>query len=436
MAEYKCTLCGNIFDAERKVNPAENIECQACGEILNSTERIIVLSTGKKSSNEKKIPHGAKVTHYQYKCKSCGHLFTLEAEIDYKDDCQACGEALSPDSCMLVKFSAPSTKSKIKSPKPTLLNRKSIAREPEASQYHYKCKDCGHTFSLGAKFDYTGDCHSCGEPLTPKNCLQITAPLPLTKKGKSETNGPRISPEVKLLISADKGDAEAQYNLGIYYFKRKSLISAEKYFRLAAAQNHEMAIYYLETEFGESCPSEFSPLEILIKNADSGDAESQYNLAVHYGERNDFDAAMKYLTLAAWQNHFLALLFFTKREMDTKNSINLRRTVSSYLTVSLIAVLSILLFFTHSMLISGISVLCAIGWWFGITYKRTFEHDKKGWQLSFFTMFIYIFTYRMSSYALFSDSPFFLEIILLLAAAVAWAILSITQIYKHLNFEY
>jgi TPR repeat protein len=115
-------------------------------------------------------------------------------------------------------------------------------------------------------------------------------------------------------LSAEQGDASAQYNLGVIYDTGDGVpendAEAVKWFRLAAEQGLLEAQYYLGVMYanGEGVPqNEAEAVRWFRLAAEQGDADAQYNLAVMYanGEgvhQNDAEA-LKWYRMAAGQGY-------------------------------------------------------------------------------------------------------------------------------------
>ena len=115
-------------------------------------------------------------------------------------------------------------------------------------------------------------------------------------------------------LSAEQGDALAQYNLGVKYDNGdgvpESDAEAVKWFRLAAEQGLSDAQYYLGVMHanGEGvAQNEAEAVRWFLLAAQQGDADSQYNLAVMYangeGTHQDDGEAVKWYQMAAEQEY-------------------------------------------------------------------------------------------------------------------------------------
>ena len=109
---------------------------------------------------------------------------------------------------------------------------------------------------------------------------------------------------------AIKGDATAQYNLGVMYYEgkgvRQDYAAASQWYRLAADQGYALAQSNLGVLYvkGQGVPQDYAEMiKWYYRAADQGVAVAQYNLGVTYyegkGVRQDFVQAHKWFNLAA-----------------------------------------------------------------------------------------------------------------------------------------
>lgn len=94
---------------------------------------------------------------------------------------------------------------------------------------------------------------------------------------------------LQTLIKADRGDADAQFQMGIYNlngldrYLEKDLRTASNWFKKAADQNHAESIHNLGVMYFDGNYYEKSDTEAyqyFIKSAELGFAPSQYNVAI------------------------------------------------------------------------------------------------------------------------------------------------------------
>lgn len=125
---------------------------------------------------------------------------------------------------------------------------------------------------------------------------------------------------------AEQGDAEAQYNLGSFYYRNYKYTEAEKWFRMAAEQGNAMAQYHL-AEICEWFLDPKRPAEAdkwYLKAVEQGGAEmveqirnkqyksdcEQYILGFIYKNGivvpQDNDEAAKWFRMAAEEGHAMA----------------------------------------------------------------------------------------------------------------------------------
>jgi len=115
------------------------------------------------------------------------------------------------------------------------------------------------------------------------------------------------------LASANKGDREAQFKVGLMYLNGndgfpKDQEKALQWLNKAAAQDHtnaqfEMGMMYYKPggENNETAQS------LLLKAADKGHTNAQYFLATIYSQNQQFEEAAKWLDMAFQSNHEEAL---------------------------------------------------------------------------------------------------------------------------------
>jgi clan AA aspartic protease (TIGR02281 family) len=105
---------------------------------------------------------------------------------------------------------------------------------------------------------------------------------------------------------ADKGDAAAQYNVGVLYAESRNLFEAARYYRLAADQNHHEAQFRLASLNCNGLGVPKNPgecIRLYRLGADAGVTKAQVNLAARYlmgdGTSADHSAAARLAKLAA-----------------------------------------------------------------------------------------------------------------------------------------
>src|SRR5690606_10862479 len=113
--------------------------------------------------------------------------------------------------------------------------------------------------------------------------------LPLILCFSINTSFAQISNFDQIIESATKGDALAQYNLGVMYAKgqgvAQSYPKAVEWYSKAATQEYALAQYNLGVMYGNGqgvAQSYPKAVEWYSKAATQGDAAAQYNLGVMY----------------------------------------------------------------------------------------------------------------------------------------------------------
>ncbi len=133
---------------------------------------------------------------------------------------------------------------------------------------------------------------------------------------------------------AEQGNVDAQYNLGLMYYKGEGVLQdykeAEKWFRMAAKQGDPIAQSELASMYakGEGVPQDYSEAEKwFLKAAEQGNAIAQHNLGVMY--YNGQGGQSDYLKAYAWINVAAA--------NGSKNAPKSRSTVERLMTAGQIA---------------------------------------------------------------------------------------------------
>ena len=115
-----------------------------------------------------------------------------------------------------------------------------------------------------------------------------------------------------LTLAAERGDADAQYTLGVMYARGDGVTqdyqAAFHWISLAAEQNHTKALSCIGTAYlkGEIIPRNYElAVNALTQAARQGDSDAQFNLATMYakgeGVSKDLASAFQYYSLAAEQ---------------------------------------------------------------------------------------------------------------------------------------
>jgi uncharacterized protein len=119
-----------------------------------------------------------------------------------------------------------------------------------------------------------------------------------------------------MLTLANKGDAEAQYHVGMMNNNgigtRQDIRQAFEWFQQSAASDDPLGAYKLGCYFDgqgagvvETNPDE--ALKYKLVAAKAGYSLAQFDVAVHYARQDDFDEAVKWLQEAGEQGHDKAL---------------------------------------------------------------------------------------------------------------------------------
>ena len=121
-------------------------------------------------------------------------------------------------------------------------------------------------------------------------------------------------------MAAKRGDASAQYNLGLFYDQgnhglTQSSKRAIEYYTLATEQGHAKAQCNLGTMYNIGCrgvnKDEKRAIEFYTLAAEQGLVQAQFNLGAVYingqGEEHSCSKARKWLTKAAAQGHERAI---------------------------------------------------------------------------------------------------------------------------------
>ena len=136
----------------------------------------------------------------------------------------------------------------------------------------------------------------------------------INEHGKSASKEhSNISTNDLFLASANKGDREAQFKVGLMYLNGKDGFPRDQekalhWLNKAANQDHtsaqfEMGMMYYKPGSDENQTA----LSMLLKAADKGHTNAQYFLATIYNQNKRYDDAAKWLDMAFQNNHEEAL---------------------------------------------------------------------------------------------------------------------------------
>lgn len=145
-------------------------------------------------------------------------------------------------------------------------------------------------------------------------------------------SGDLESAEEALLMSVDKGDADAMYNLALLYeTEYKDYKQAEEYYRMAVDKGHVEAMNNLGVLYKFECKDLKQAEKYYRMAVDKGYVGAMNNLGLLYvAEYKDFDQAEKYFLMAADKGHVeamnnLGVLYKTERK-DLKQAEEYYRT--------------------------------------------------------------------------------------------------------------
>ena len=138
-----------------------------------------------------------------------------------------------------------------------------------------------------------------------------------------------------IIKAAQKGSAEAQYNLGLKYYKGDGTVQnyeeSIKWFRKSAVQDYIPALLILGKIFsqGIGTPQNFQEaIKWYEKGAELGNATAQFELGnLHYNSRykKNYEEAVKWINKAAIQNYddaYYPLAFLTYTGRGTPRNVH------------------------------------------------------------------------------------------------------------------
>ena len=151
----------------------------------------------------------------------------------------------------------------------------------------------------------------------------------LWSKQDSRARSEQVAREVRLVVqeSADGGDSDAQWCLGILYWMEKEIANAFFWFKKSADQGNMYAQFELGScyWFGDGTDENHRlAAEEWTKAADRGHIDAQFNLSSLYrdgdGVTKDISKAFQLCKKAALQHHFLAQIaivcYYTSNEIE------------------------------------------------------------------------------------------------------------------------
>ena len=146
--------------------------------------------------------------------------------------------------------------------------------------------------------------------LNLRRCVVLVAAVLLVSGGAS-AQAPTTSTETAeiaaLRVKANAGDADAQYNLGVWYHFGKGVpqddAQAVSWFRKAAEQGDAGAQYNLGIAYrlGEGVPQDYAQAASwYLKSAEQGNPGAQFNLGLMYS--NGQGVPQNYVEAHKWRN--------------------------------------------------------------------------------------------------------------------------------------
>jgi TPR repeat protein len=118
-----------------------------------------------------------------------------------------------------------------------------------------------------------------------------------------------------MVALANKGDAEAQYHVGMMYNNgigtQKDPKQALEWFQKSTASNHPLGAYklgcYYDGQFGVVAADANEALKYKLISAKAGYSLAQHDVAILYGRQENFEEAVKWLKMAGDQGYPEAL---------------------------------------------------------------------------------------------------------------------------------
>lgn len=142
-----------------------------------------------------------------------------------------------------------------------------------------------------------------------------------SKSNKPKTN---LSTNDLFLASANKGDKEAQFKVGLMYLNGKDGFPRDQdkafhWLNKAASQDHTNAQFEIGMMYYKPGSNDNQEAEtLLLKAADKGHTNAQYFLAAIYSQNQKYDTAAKWLDMALQNNHEEALEMLIELYMSGK----------------------------------------------------------------------------------------------------------------------
>jgi uncharacterized protein len=149
----------------------------------------------------------------------------------------------------------------------------------------------------------------------------------------------------RMLALAVKGDAEAQYHVGMMYNNGigtgQDTRQAFNWFEKSAASDnalgaYKLGCYYAGQGAGVVKSDEATALKYKLVAAQAGYSRAQHEVAVHYAQQGNFEEAVKWLKLAAAQGFDQSLYGLSSSYHDGKGVPQDRSLAFAYLKLSLV----------------------------------------------------------------------------------------------------
>ena len=144
------------------------------------------------------------------------------------------------------------------------------------------------------------------------------------KRSKSKQQKKNLSTNDLFLASANKGDREAQFKVGLMYLNGKDGFPKDQqkafhWLSKAATQGHTAAQFEIGMMYYKPGSTDNQEAEtLLLQAADKGHTNAQYFLAAIYSQNKQYDTAAKWLDMAFQNNHEEALEMLIELYMSGK----------------------------------------------------------------------------------------------------------------------
>ena len=159
------------------------------------------------------------------------------------------------------------------------------------------------------------------------------SPLHLAVTGAPAENGKGLNMFDRLVALAETGNADAQYNLGMFYNNgigtQRNTASAFRYFAKAAQAGHLLASYkvgcYYARQFGSVVPlDEQAALTYKLRAAEAGYDLAQHDVGMHFAKNGDMDKASFWWEKASQQGYTPSTAYLANYFSRTSSSDKVR----------------------------------------------------------------------------------------------------------------